>query len=428
MNGRTRLGTSTAVLTFGMAALVLAALVIVIGQAQAAATKKVYDATVHVTGGAVTATSATLTLTLKNDATSNQTLGSANFTAPGGITLGTVGTPDRSGWTVTTLGSDVQFRSTTALAKGQSVSADVTVGIDQTTCTTGTWTTRAKQSNDFSGNPGNDFGLNLSASNLLPLGSLTIDEIGTPVGDQLVDQIYVNATKTVQVHAFDLCGEADSGYGTSAPGNFGDAASLSAHADTPARLVAAGLPKAIAWPAGTASMKPVVVETIDMVVATDSVSGINATSNDFDVVETICTAGSACHWDNGNNKIHVDAPAPPTGASLGVGFSSVPSFSCDSGTAPLGGTLIYVNPRDYPPDAAPQSVSFTYDKSIPGSSGQTSAFRVCLSKDNGVNWIGPLGDCSSAPMPCVQDRGRVQGNLVITLLFDPHGDPLGGVR
>ena len=415
----------------GLAALVLAALVGLIGSAQAAPSKKVFDATVHVTGGAVTTTSATLTLTLKNDATSNQTLGSANFAAPGGITLGTVGTPDRSGWTATKVGSDVQFRSTTALATGQSVSADVTVAIDQTTCTTGTWTTRAKQSNDFSGNPGNDFALNLSASNLLPLGSFTIGEIGTPVGDQFVDQIYVNATRTVQVHAFDLCGEADSGYGTSAPGNFGDAASLSAHAESPVRLVGAGLPKTIAWPAGTASMKPVVVETVDMVVATDSVSGINATSNDFDVVETICTAGSACHWDNGNNKIHVDAAAPPTGASLGVGFSSVPSFSCDNTTTPLGGSLIYISPRDYG-DGDTQSVTLTYDKSIPGTSGPVTNFKLCLSKDNGANWSAPVLDCTTVPptlaqAPCIQDRARVQGNLAITLFFDPFADPVGGI-
>ena len=50
---------------------------------------------------------------------------------------------------------------------------------------------------------------------------------------------------------------------------------------------------------------------------------IKAESNEFDVVEKICTsfdAISGCHWDNGNNKIHVDTAAPPAGASLGIGF------------------------------------------------------------------------------------------------------------
>jgi len=406
-------------------------LVAVVGSAQAAATKKIYDATVNVTGGAVTDTTATLKLTLKNDATSNQTLGSANFTAPSGVTLGTVGAPSSTAWTATAVGQDVQFRSTTALTKGQSVSVNVDVTVDQTTCTAGTWMTRAKQSNDFSGSPGNDFALNLGASNLLPLGKFTIDTIQTPVGDQSYPQIYVDQAKTVHVHAFDLCGEPDSGYGTTAAGNFGDSASLSAKADTPARLVGSGLPKTIAWPAGTASMTPVVVETVDRVVATDSVSGINATSNDFDVVETICTADTTCHWDNGNNKIHVDASSVPEGASLGVGFSDEPSFSCN-GSTPLGGTLIYVSPRDYPTGGT-QSVTFTYDKTIPGTNGPVSNFAVCISKDNGVSWSDPLSDCASDPpliseAPCVQNRGRVNGNLVITLFFDPNGDPLGGIR
>ena len=298
------------------------------------------------------------------------------------------------------------------------------------TCTDATWTSQVKQSNDFSG-AGNDFAINNALSNPRPLGKFTIDRIETQVGDQLVPQIYVNQPKAVQVHAFDLCGVADSSYGTTVPGNFGDAATLTAATDTPARLVGSGLPKAITWPAGTASMTPVVVETVDMVVATDAISGINATSNDFDVVETICTADTTCHWDNGNNKIHVDAPSPPEGASLGIGFSDEPSFSCDSGTTPLGSTLIYVNPRDYPTGGT-QSVTFTYDKTIPGTSGPVSNFDVCISKDNGVTWSDPILDCSTDPpaiseAPCVEDRGRSSGNLVITVFFDPHGDPLGGI-
>src|SRR5688572_33402921 len=72
------------------AALTLAALVTVIGAAQAAPSTKNYDATVHVANGVVTATSATLTLTLTNDPTTKQTLGSANFTPPAGVTNPTV--------------------------------------------------------------------------------------------------------------------------------------------------------------------------------------------------------------------------------------------------------------------------------------------------------------------------------------------------
>ena len=416
-------------------------LVAVIGSAQAAATKKVYDATVHVTGGAVTDKTATLTLTLKNDATSNQTLGSANFTAPAGITFPAnpvVRDADVNGWTAAVVGSDVQFRSTSnALPKGQSVSADVKVNISQSTCGDALWKARAKQSNDFSGNPGNDFQFNANASNLLPLGSFIIDGIGTTVSGQFVPQILVTGTTVdnpVTLTAYDVCGEVDAAYGS----HFDDKSMLAPDPGlTPARLVNADT-MGIKWTSGDGSAAVVPtsgnllqVETDDVLVVSDDVSGIDASSDPFDVVEKICTTSpTACEWDNPNKKfpIHVEALVSQAGASLGIGFNETQNFSCGSGTEPLGSTLIYIAPHDYPAGVT-QTVTFTYDKRIPGTSGSTSAFKVCVSKDNGESWNGPLGDCGSAvpPLPCVEDRGRDQGNLFITLKFDPHADPLGGI-
>jgi len=423
------------------AALVVTALVAVITAAQAAPSTKIYNATVHVTSGTTptatggTLTGATLTFTLANDAKGKQTLGSANFTPPTGVTLGSVTrAADLTGWTATVADGVVKFRSTSnALTPGgAAVSADVTVGITSS-CSNATWTPEVKQSNDFSGQPGNNAAINLAASNLRPLGKFTISRIQSQVGNQFAPQILVNQTKPVNVNAFDLCGIADGGYGTTAAGNFGDSASLAVETATPARLVGAGLPKAItSWPAGTASMKPVVVETVDRVVATDAVTGINVASNDFDVVEKICVNGPTdCEWDNSNKKIHVDAPAPPPGASLGVGFSSTQNFSCDSTTAPLGGELVYINPRDYPENTTTgQFVAITYDKSIPGTSGNAANFSSCISKNNGVSWTA-LGTCANNPpvitdAPCTLNPTRVQGNLVLTLFFDPDADPVHG--
>jgi hypothetical protein len=430
--------TIAVVTTLVTAALILTALVAVIGSAQAAPSTKIYDATVNVVNAQVNlgAGTATLRLKLTNDTKSKQTLGSANFNAGTGVVplTAAVNSPP-TGWTVTPVGSVVQFRSTVALKPGESVSADV--GVSLSTGCTAAWTSQVKQSNDFSGT-GNDFAINDALSNRRPLGKFAIDAIGTDVSGQFVQQIYVSQPKVVTVHAFDLCGAPDSGYGTTGPGgaatpgNYGDSANLAAVVDTPVRLDESGLPTAIAWPAGTASMTPSVVETIDRVVATDQVSGINATSNDFDVVEKICTINTQCHWDNGNKNIHVDAPPPAfTGASLGIGFTSLEAlldgFACDDGSA-LGTTLIYMNPRGYPTTAGPQTVTLTFDKTIAGTSGSTADFDVCISKDNGEHWFGPIPDCSSGELPCVQDRGRSQGNLVIVLHLDPQDDPLGGAR
>ncbi len=141
---------------------------------------------------------------------------------------------------------------------------------------------------------------------------------------------------------------------------------------------------------GTAALTPTPadVETGDHLVLSDQFTSITAESNEFDVVETICTSfDDTCHWNNGNDKIRVDAPAPPLGASLGVGFSSdLSGFSCNDETdAPVGGTLIYVNPRDYAPGET-QSVTFTYDKTIPGTSGNRRELPTLHEQGQRSSW------------------------------------------
>ena len=122
MNARRKAFTSVAAVPrLGAAALVLAALVVVIGSAQAAPSTKVYDATVRVVSGPVTGTSATLRLTLTNSTRSKQTLGSANFTKPTGITLESVTNVSRpQQFTAQLQGTNVvAFRSTVALKPGE---------------------------------------------------------------------------------------------------------------------------------------------------------------------------------------------------------------------------------------------------------------------------------------------------------------------
>jgi hypothetical protein len=430
--------------TTAAGALALVALVAVLGAAQAAPSKKVYDATVHVASGAVTETNATLTLTLKNDASSNQTLGSANFTAPAGVTPTAVArAADRPGWTAGIAGGVVTFRSiSNALPKGASVSADITVGVSQSSCGSATWATRAKQSNDFSGNPGNDFALNESASNLVPLGSFTFDPIGTQVSaDVFAPQIYVTG-KTVTLTAWDVCGEVDSSYGT----HFDDVSTLAPDpALLPARLTNAGS-LAIGWTSGggSASVAPTAgklleVETGDKLVVTDGASGIDATSDQFDVVEKICTSlDTTCEWQHGNGKIVARASAPPAGGTdqpdpnLGIGFNSTLNFDCNGDNTPAGDALVNINPRDYPPNST-ITVTLTYEKSTVGN-GPASSHSFCLSKTNGLDWnyANPVPACPSATpgfadAPCVVDQKKVTGGNLQIILFLRAEDPWGGL-
>jgi hypothetical protein len=428
------------------AVLTLAALVAVIGAAQAAPSTKIYDATVRVVAGPAT----TLQLKLTNAAGSKQTLGSANFTAPAGVTNVTVVAGSVAGdgaFTVTSEGNVVKFRSTVPLKRTESVSANVSV-TTTASCGDATWTAQAKQSNDFSG-AGNDFTPG-SSTNLRPLGSLAIADIGTEVDDPnasedlFVPQIIVSVEEPLAVAAKDICGAPYANYGRS--GTFGASATLTRKPATPPRLVNATLTQP-AWTSGTgagagtgtAALTPVDVETGDHLVLSDQFTPITTESNEFDVVEKLCTSlDTTCEWANANGKIHAQAPGPPPAEegepvpNLGIGFNSDLNFDCEGDTTPIGGTLIYINPRDYPADGT-VTVTLTYDKSIAGT-GPASAHSLCLSKDNGLTWTfaSPVPACpSDTPAvddaPCIIEQKKTNGGDLLVVLFLKAADPIGGM-
>ena len=138
--------------------------------------------------------------------------------------------------------------TSTPIAPGASVSADVTVAITPVgACANATWTAFVKQSNDFSGT-GNDFSKNAALSNLRPLGSFSMDPIETVVSvpdpdpDLHVPQILKSQAAEVRVTAYDICGAGYVDYGS----GFGNDASLAPKVDTPARLQGATI-SAINW-------------------------------------------------------------------------------------------------------------------------------------------------------------------------------------
>jgi hypothetical protein len=136
-----------------------------VASAQAAPSTKFYSVTVG--PDTVEANSSvTFTVTLTNSNTSpnvsTQTMGSANVMVPAGftgITSVIASTPTGKTWTANYVSPNVEFRATSsasALAPGQSVSATVTATAPSAAGDY-TWLTQAKQSNSFSGPPGNAF-------------------------------------------------------------------------------------------------------------------------------------------------------------------------------------------------------------------------------------------------------------------------------
>ena len=418
----------------------LVAAVVAVATAQAASNKP-YTANVHQTLN----TPGSFTLTLTNDPKASQSLGSANFTAPPGFMLGTVGPPGgtgAAGFNVTVAGNIVKFRaksSSQALGKGQTVSADVTVTSGITGCANATWGVEAKQSNDFSGAPGNDMTLS-SASDLTPLGSFVfaapVETVVQPSGVE-VPQIITGAAAPVSIKALDTCGNPDANYAgatlNTEPG-FGLAPSDFSDLTWSTALDGSRV--------GSGTVTPAAVEAGDQFTVNDGPSGIFAKSSStggqatFDVVQTICALpGTTCTWkDPGNAGINAVSKIPsdaPNNASLGLGYRGFAAgVTCTpTGSTPLspipGTDSIQIDPYSY--GSKSFSIVITYAKSLVGN-GPASNFIACKSLDVGgqlTHWT-PIQACSnSITTDCVSVTKVSGGALQATLNLSP-GDPGSG--
>jgi hypothetical protein len=107
----------------------------------------------------VATSGSTVTATFVNE-TAHQRLGSADLTAPSGYALSSAKASQGS---ATVVGNMVELRDL-GLAPGQSLT--VTVQMVSTKCATKKWAVVAKQSNNFSGPPGNNLTLDAAHSNL----------------------------------------------------------------------------------------------------------------------------------------------------------------------------------------------------------------------------------------------------------------------
>jgi hypothetical protein len=437
--------TSAAVSTFVVAALLLAALVAVIGSAQAAPQTKVFASEVRLTDATTSANTFTLMLT---NISKNNVVGSANFTAPTGFTVAAASQAVLSSgnrpWTVTSDGTTglVKFRadsSSDTLKPGQSVQASVSNVTIPSGCTIAAWTVDAKQSNDFSSAAGNAIQPDLGKSDLVPLGSFAVSpEILTVKGGQSIPAIETDEPFTWTATAKDTCGQTKSNY-----------------SGVTASLVPTGLTDATPKPldelnwtsgVGTVTFTPTVTETGNRLKVADSVTKVNASSTSgtdasnttiefFDVTDTICVPGQSepCEWKGGKNDgITAHSDSPPAGANLGIGFngSSAPfeNFLCDGGSAGLlGDAVVNINPRGYGLNRF--TVEITYAKSISGNK-PASQFTICTSKTGLINSWTTAPECTNpvTVTPCLSTKKRTTGGDLLVILTFSQNDPWGGAR
>jgi hypothetical protein len=408
----------------------VAGAVALVGSAQATTSTKTFDASV-VPAAAPGVGTAQLTFTLTNDSSSQQTLGSANFTPPTGWSASTASTQqvlstvnqDKwnacSGDGTTCLAPPnnvIQFRAASsgdALAPGDSVQATFTV---QTACSLSTsaiWHVAAKQSNDFSGRPGNGF--LAGTTDLQPLGSFSIGLNAT--------QPTTAGPFTITATALDTCGTTKTNYNGAAPYTGSSLVTIGLDG-------ASGLQTWSGWSNGANSetITPLVAQSGNKITATDTLSGITKMLT-FAVLDTVCIG--SCHFgSNGNTSsspIQIDSTVPG-GAALGLGFNpnvvSAPTYTCGTTNSAVGGLAALIAPSGYGANTA-YTLTLTYSNAL--TNGRpVSSFAFCLSED-GTHWSTALPCPALAPTPCVISQKRVPGGALQIVLQLYSNDPYGGL-
>lgn len=399
-------------------ALALAALVVgLVGAAQAAPSTKKYQVTIDPVTAAAGST-ANYTLTLRNDTTSSQQLGSANVSVPAGFAVNSVGTPTASGgksWSAALGTNVIELRAASqsdSLAPGQSVSTSMSV---TTACNANSgqpWGTVAKQANNFSGS-GNDF-------KSLGDPALTVTQGGGTVARLVFVQqppatTEKNSPFTVSVKAVDSCGfdttssqSASLAYGS----NPGGATALNV---TPQSLSS-----------GTATFSGVSVDEtgVGYTLVASATGFQSATSNTFNVVDALCVpTDPVCEATDDSGTTRVKTPAPPPGGTMAFTFSGLgTSFDCGDGTLQTIGAQTTIDPNGY---TQPIDVTLTWIGVVPQGGG-VAHFTFCLSKDEGVSYF-EVPDCNrrATNLPCERSRNSAGvANLEIVIRIAPD-DPIG---
>ncbi|HXG74956.1 MAG TPA: hypothetical protein VNJ53_00130 [Gaiellaceae bacterium] len=387
----------------------------------AATTTKPYTANFDpgpVPGGSTVA----IDLVLENRS-SPQLLGSANVTVPSGFTVVdasfTAGGGDFGATQLPTTGT-VQLRNL-SIPPGDSATVEMQV---ETPCAsdTYTWGIRAKQSNDFSGPPGNDFFLLEDESNRATLVSgagapgalaFTTQPSDGQAGAELPD---------VAVTVYDTC----------------DNVATGASGDVTLELVEPGTAfgGSGATLGGDAS-QPVVSGTAtatfdDLTVSPSGLgyklrakfSGVaDELSDEFDIYDFYGDCTNGCPGvGNGTTAIDIDALAGTVG--LGVGPAGTNSTSCGSGLTPLGSTFVIV-----PESGSTDTFTAVLTIAKRGLQGVgVSNIVVCVSGEADPDGVldQRLSKCAKKnPQPkCILSQTSSNaGDAIITLLLG--GDPVG---
>jgi hypothetical protein len=386
----------------------------------------------------VTDSAYTITLTNK---TGTQQLGSADITIPSAMTI-----VDRNG-----IGGSGNVLALRNLGLAPDASVTITLGL-RMPCVAGAypWTVVAKQSNDFSGPPGNALGPVTGTLRTTVEGACKLRFVDQPAGAEKNTQIRADAfqptsTHFVTVEAID---------GSPAPLRltwFTDSIAL---ASSPAALQ----PTSSEADAGLATFTSLSIGTAGNyeLRATTTAGGVDAGDSTglqvIDVVEDCNTAHCSAQLTAAKSKATlIGSPTSGTGfalLSLNLGPDPLTGAGCAGYEPPSSGEYYEFQLTGI---AAATTVAVEYGKAAMKTiKGGPSALEACLAvpgpdgfiakdglpadpfdydgdSDNGVaGFADLLPDCPSTPLkPCVLDRSGTAGGGATITVFVPAdmGDP-----
>lgn len=366
----------------------------------------------------------TFTATFSNE-TKVQQIGSANLTVPAGFSIVSVASPSPQG-TATVAGSTVQLRG---LSVPAGMSATVSV-VAISPCTPGgyAWSVIAKQSNNFSGDPGNDLTIDAAHSNLittttgtcrLGFGFLTQPD-DAQVNTNITSERYLPTGAPVQVQVLDANGDLISS--ASVPVTLSIANNPGGGVLTSAGVNAVG---------GIATFPALSISKTGLgytLAATTTATSIDAgASSAFDIVDVgkNCPAGPCQSGTvtNGNTRASESASSGASGDQLTLALS-VEALDC------VGYTEVSAVVTFDTTGARTKTITITVPKSV---GGNANSRQVCFSSPTPFTdrfgatvTTGLLPDCTVAPAPCTLSSKMVQGDIVVTFSA-PAGDPKGRV-